>query len=97
MSKYQNPKDEDYYICPNCGEKIKHRSPCMYAPRHVDNKKRIQIIDSWSIPYSTGIYILAHDDVTKEEIEEFANSKVSFPFWPVHREGVLWAKDTYDD
>ncbi len=91
------PADRDEYICQHCGKKNRHRSPYMYATRHIDSKKRIQIIDSWNIPYSTGIYLLAHDDVTKEEIEEFARDKVHFPFWTPVREGVLWSKNTWDD
>ena len=91
------PTDKDTYICPHCGEKVKHRSPYMYSPRRLIKKARIQIIDSWNIPYSTGIYLLAEDDVTKEEVKEFAKDKVHFPFWDEHREGILWSKCTWDD
>lgn len=93
----EKPTDKDIYICPHCGEKVKHRSPYMYAPRRRLKKVRMQIIDSWNIPYSTGIYILADDDVTFEEIEEFARPKVHFPFWKPRRLGVLWEKCTWDD
>jgi len=91
------PNNRDTYICPHCGEKVRHRSPYIYAPRHLKKNKRIQVVDSWNIPYSTGIYLLADDDVTQEEVEKYAREKVHFPFWTAHREGVLWSKCTWDD
>ena len=93
----EKPDYKDTYICPHCGGKVKHRSPYMYAPRNLKKNARIQIIDSWNIPYSTGVYLLADDDVTAEEIEEYIRPKVAFPFWKVHREGILWSKCTWDD
>ena len=95
--KVREPDDKDTYICPSCGARVKHRAPYVYAPRHIKQNARIQVIDSWNIPYSTGIYLLAADDVTKEEIEKFAKDKVRFPFWRAIREGVLWSKCTWDD
>ena len=95
--KLNKSSNKDVYICENCGHKNKHRSPYMYNTRTIDTKKRIQIVDKWNIPHSTGIHILADDDVTAEEVEEFAKTKVAFPFWKVHREGVLWTKNTWDD
>jgi hypothetical protein len=91
------PTNKDKYRCPNCGEEVSHRSPYMYAKCSILPNKRIQIIDHWNIPYSTGIYILAEDTVTKEEVEKFASSRVHFPFWPVVRHGILWSKETWDD
>lgn len=95
--KTHKPDDKNIYICENCGHKNRHRAPYMYATRHIDRKKRIQIVDSWNIPYSTGMHILADDDVTAEEVEEFMKDKTHFPFWKVVREGVLWTKNTWDD
>ena len=97
MAKYVSPTDKDEYICSNCGSKQKHRSPYMYAPRRIIADSQMQIIDTWNVPYSTGLYILTHDTVPKEQVEQFANEKAHFPFWSLQRLGVLWSKDTWDD
>ena len=92
----KKPDDRDCYICPHCGEQVKHRSPYMYASRHIRDV-RVQLIDRWNVPYSTGIYILTHDDVPKKEIEEYANKQTVFPLWPLVRRGILWSKSTWCD
>ena len=96
MSRYVSPSNKDVFTCPECGGKVIYRSPYMYAPRRL-TKARIQVVDSWNILYSTGIYLLTADDVPKEEIEAFANERVHFQGWPLYRLGVLWSKETWDD
>jgi hypothetical protein len=43
------------------------------------------------------VFILTDDDVTQEDVEEWAKDKVHFPFWTARRLGVLWSKNTWDD
>jgi hypothetical protein len=95
--KYTKPSDKDEFMCPHCGGKVRHKAPYIYPTRSIDRKARIQVVDSWNVPYSTGIFVLAADDVTQAEVDEFAKDKVHFPFWTPHRMGVLWSKCTWDD
>ncbi len=96
MGKYKDPSDKDQFICPHCNKKFKFRSPYIYAPRYVKDIP-IQLIDSWNIPYSTGFYLLAKDDVVFQEVAEFADKKAIPNYWPLRYMGKLYAKDTWDD
>lgn len=95
--KMYTPHEKDTFVCPHCGGRVQHKAPYIYSIRHIKAGERIQIIDSWNVPYSTGIFILADDDVTEAEVDEFVKDKVNFPFWPARRLGILWAKNTWDD
>ena len=92
----KNPDDKDVMICPKCDHRFRHRSPYMYARRRVDDVP-MQIIDTWNVPYSTGLYVLARDEVPVGAVEEFAKEKAHFPFWPLVYLGKLYAKETWDD
>ena len=92
----KQPTDKDTYTCPHCGGSVKHRAPYIYQPRKISGDD-IQVIDTWNVPYSTGLYILAKDDVPEERVAEFANEKAHFDAWPLQRLGVLWSKETWDD
>ena len=96
MKNRHKPKDDDKYTCPQCGAEVKHKSPYIYATRHIQ-QERIQVLDEWNVPYSTGIYLLAEDDATEAEVDEYARKRVAFPFWSCIRRGVLWSKSTWDD
>jgi len=96
--------DDDKVICPKCDHRFKLREASFYSARFfriTRNGKpasaEIQIVDSWNVPYSTGIFLLSRDEVPKEAVEAFANEKVHFPFWGLEYLGKLWAKDTWDD
>ncbi len=96
MKQAKKPDDKDTYTCASCGAKNRHRSPYLYSTRQVRDVP-IQVIDSWNIPYSTGLYILVQDDVPLPDIEAFANEKAHFPFWPLVYRGRLYSKETWDD
>jgi len=89
--------ERDNFTCVHCGKTNCVKGPYMYPPRLVKQDKPIQVIDTWNIPYSTGLYILSKDEIPKEEVEQFATANAHFPFWPLRYMGKLWAKETWDD
>jgi hypothetical protein len=98
------PTDDDKVICPHCSGSFKLKEASFYNARFFritrggkPGNKPLQVVDTWNVPYSTGLFILSRDEVPKHVVEEFANEKAHFPFWPLQYLGKLWAKDTWDD
>ncbi len=107
MTKFREkdiPNDYDKVICPHCSESFQLKNANFYNARYFrinrnakPTRAPIQVVDTWNVPYSTGIFILSKDEIPEEEVKDFANKKTNFPFWGLQYLGKLWAKETWSD